>query len=139
MTHDERSYEGSYESYDALTDGPLDPFLEDASDLAALFSDPDPIEPLSDAERSDILVDLEELRAFRTTLAPRGIHGICVECADCGEQHYFSWDLMASNLRSLLGEGRTQIHEPPFEPRPECYVSWDYARGYTDAVRTSAQ
>jgi hypothetical protein len=26
------------------------------------------------------------------------------------------------------------VHEPAAEPLPEAYVSWDYARGFTDAL-----
>jgi Family of unknown function (DUF5319) len=62
------------------------------------------------------------------------VEGIAVECGDCGELHYFSWDLMAANLYALLGEGRTHVHEPAYEPNAHAYVSWDYARGYTDAI-----
>ena len=80
--------------------------------------------------------DLAELAEFRAALEPVGVDGIIVECADCGEQHFFGWDLMAANLRALLGEGRTHVHEPAFAPDPEAYVSWDYARGYTDARAT---
>jgi hypothetical protein len=117
-----------------LDDGPLDPFLDDPSDPAALLDDSEPAQPLSDDERADVLADLAELAEFRTTLASQGVEGIAVECGDCGEQHFFGWDLMAANLRALLGEGRTHVHEPAFAPDPESYVSWDYARGYTDAV-----
>ena len=120
-----------------LDDGPLDPFLDDPSDPAALLDDNEPAQPLSDDERADVLADLAELAEFRTTLDPQGIDGITVECGDCGEQHFFGWDLMAANLRALLGEGRTHVHEPAFAPDPEAYVTWDYARGYTDAVNTS--
>jgi len=81
-----------------------------------------------------VLADLAELAEFRNTLTPHGVHGITVECADCGEQHFFGWNLMAANLRALLGEGRTHVHEPAFSPNEDAYVSWDYARGYTDAV-----
>jgi Family of unknown function (DUF5319) len=119
-----------------IDDGPLDPFLGDPSDPADLFDDHEPAQPLSDDERADVLADLAELGEFRTTLDPQGIDGITVECADCGEQHFFGWDLMAANLRALLGEGRTHVHEPAFAPDPEAYVTWDYARGYTDAVNT---
>ncbi len=117
-----------------LDDGPLDPFLGDPEDPAALLDDPEPAEPLSDDERADVLADLEELAQFRATLAPHGVEGISVECADCGEQHFFGWDLMAANLRALLGEGRTHVHEPAYSPDHDAYVSWDYARGYCDAV-----
>ena len=118
-----------------LEDGPVDPFLGDPSDPAALLDDPDPAPPLSDDERSDVQADLAELAEFRDSLEPTGVHGISVECADCGEQHFFGWDLMAANLRALLGEGRTHVHEPAYAPDFDAYVSWDYARGYTDALR----
>jgi hypothetical protein len=118
-----------------LDDGPLDPFLDDPDDPASLFEESEPPQPLSDDEREDVLADLTELATFRATLAPQGVEGITVDCGDCGEQHYFSWDLMAANLRALLGEGRTHVHEPAFSPDSDAYVSWDYARGYTDAVQ----
>jgi hypothetical protein len=120
-------------------DGPVDPFLNDPHDPAAVLDGPEPIEPLSDEERSEVLADLSELSDFRRALEPRGILGVAVECGDCGEQHYFSWDLMAANLRALIGEGRTHVHEPAFEPDPEAFVSWDYARGYTDATKAAAR
>lgn len=119
-----------------LDDGPLDPFLGDPDDPAALLDEGEPAQALSDDERADVLADLNELASFRTALGTQGVDGITVDCADCGEQHYFGWDLMAANLRALLGEGRTHVHEPAFAPDHEAYVSWDYARGYTDAVQT---
>ena len=114
--------------------GPLDPFLGDPDDPAALLDAIEPAPPLSDGEVADVQADLVELAEFRTVLAPVGVDGIIVECADCGEQHFFGWDLMAANLQALLGEGRTHVHEPAFAPDPDAYVSWDYARGYADAV-----
>lgn len=117
-----------------LDDGPLDPFLDDPADPAALLEDHEPAQPLSDEERSDVLADLTELAEFRRALEPQGVEGITVECADCGEQHFFGWELMAANLRALLGEGRTHVHEPAYNPDQDAYVSWDYARGYIDAV-----
>jgi hypothetical protein len=126
----------------SLDDGPLDPFLDDPVDPTAAFDDSEeaaPVEPLSDEERADVLADLQELTGFRAALEPRGVLGIAVECADCGEQHYFSWDLMSANLRALLGHGRTHVHEPAFDPTPEAYVSWDYARGYADATQAAAR
>jgi len=119
-----------------LDDGPLDPFLDDPSDPAALLDDNEPAMPLSDDERADVLADLAELAEFRTTLDPQGIDGITVECGDCGEQHFFGWDLMATNLRALLGNGRTHVHEPAYAPEYDAFVSWEYARGYNDALRT---
>lgn len=118
-----------------LDDGPLDPFLGDPDDPAGLLDDSEPAQPLSDDERADVLADLAELTEFRVTLEPHGIAGIAVDCGDCGEQHFFGWDLMAANLRALLGEGRAHVHEPAFAPDQDAYVSWDYARGYADAVQ----
>jgi hypothetical protein len=117
-----------------MEDGPLDPFLGDPNDPAALLEDTEPAEPLTASERRDVEADILELDEFRATLAPVGVDGIAVECADCGEQHFFSWDLMSANLRALLGEGRTHVHEPAYSPDHDAYVTWDYARGYTDAV-----
>ena len=117
-----------------LDDGPLDPFLGDPADPAGLLEDAEPAQPLSDDERADVLADLAELAEFRQALEPHGVEGITVECSDCGEQHFFGWDLMAANLHALLGEGRTHVHEPAYSPDQDAYVTWDYARGYTDAV-----
>jgi hypothetical protein len=117
-----------------LGDGPLDPFDGDPDDPAAHLDDAEPIEPLSAEERADVEDDLAELADFQQALEPVGVHGITVECGDCGEQHFFAWDLMTANLQALLDEGRTQVHEPAFAPDPDAYVSWEYARGYADAV-----
>lgn len=114
--------------------GPLDPFLGDPNDPSSLLDDLDPVEPLTDTDRREIAADLADLEEFEAALTPHGILGIVVDCGDCGEQHFFSWALMAANLRSLLGDGRTGIHEPAAEPMPEAYVTWDYARGFTDAL-----
>lgn len=115
-------------------EGPLDPFLDDPDDPAALLDDMEPAQPLGPEELADVRADIAELEEFRTVLGPIGVKGIIVECGDCGDQHYFAWALMTANLRALLGEGRTHVHEPAFAPDPESYVSWDYARGYADAV-----
>lgn len=120
-------------------DGPLDPFLGDPDDPSDLLDDIEPMQPLTAQELQDVRADLADLAEFRAVLEPIGIEGIIVECGDCGEQHYFNWALMAANLRALLGEGRTHVHEPAYAPDPESYVSWDYARGYTDAVHALSQ
>jgi hypothetical protein len=114
--------------------GPLDPFLDDPDDLTILFDDVEPAAPLTEAERADVAADLAELLEFKAALGPRGINGVVVDCADCGEPHFFSWALMEANLRALLGHGTAHAHEPAFDPDPRAFVSWDYARGYTDAL-----
>ncbi|MEO6702338.1 MAG: DUF5319 domain-containing protein [Jatrophihabitantaceae bacterium] len=124
----------SHDSFPDPLGGPLDPFLDDPNDPSSLLDDLDPVEPLTEQDRREIAEDLAELSEFEAALSPHAIHGIVVDCGDCGEQHYFSWALMAANLRSLLGNGRTGVHEPAAEPTPDSYVTWDYARGFTDAL-----
>ena len=123
-------------------DSPLDPFLGDPADPAAALAsleDLDGIDaPLTPTEREDVLADIEDLDVFQALLSGRGIRGIVVECADCGESHYFGWDLMRSNLRHLLDVGRTRVHEPAFGPDPARYVSWEYARGFADGAFAAA-
>lgn len=126
-------------------DGPRDPFLDDPNDPSAVLAElDDPAAPvvaevLGEADRDGIVADLEALDEFRRVLAPQGLRGLVVECDDCGELHYFSWELMTANLRALLGEGRNHVHEPAYSPDAADYVSWDYARGYVDAVDALAQ
>src|SRR6266516_4237311 len=125
-------------------DAPLDPFLGDPSDPAATLDDLDddpPVagEPLTPAEREDVLADLEDLEIFQTLLSPRGVRGIVVECEDCGESHFFGWELMRGNLRHLLDAGRTRVHEPAYGPDPTRYVSWEYARGFADGAFAAAE
>ncbi len=95
--------------------------------------------PLSPAEREDVLADMADLEIFEVLLAPRGIRGIVVDCDDCGEPHFFSWELMRGNLIHLLDAGQTRVHEPAYRPDPAHYVSWEYARGFADGVMAEAQ
>ena len=95
--------------------------------------------PLTIEERAGVLDDLAELEVFRTLLEPTGVKGIVVDCPDCDEEHHVDWALMAANLRQLLDEGQTGRHEPPFDPDPDDYVSWDYASGYADGVAATAE
>jgi hypothetical protein len=122
---------------------PIDPFAGDPNDpvaeLAAL--DDEPVEaptPLTLDEREEVVSDLADLDGFQTLLEARGVRGLVVDCASCDEPHYFAWALLRANLRHLLEEGETRVHEPAFSPDPGDYVSWDYARGYADAVMDAA-
>jgi Family of unknown function (DUF5319) len=115
-------------------DSPIDPFSGDPADPASVLGDDDISEPLSPEEREEVLADLEDLEMFRALLEIRGVRGLVVDCDDCDEPHYFSWDLLAGNLRHLLDVGQTRMHEPAFNPDPASYVSWDYARGFADGV-----
>jgi hypothetical protein len=118
--------------------GGVTPF-DDASgpDFGPL--DPAGQPPLTMEERAGVLDDLAELEVFRTLLEPTGIKGIVVDCPDCDEEHHVDWALMQANLRQLLDEGQTGRHEPPFDPDPDDYVSWDYASGYADGVAATAE
>jgi hypothetical protein len=120
---------------------PLDPFAGDPHDPAAAFGDldDDQPEPLTPAERADVVTDLADLDGFQQLLETRGIRGLVVDCQDCEEPHYFGWDLLRANLRHLLDVGETRIHEPAHAPDPTAYVSWDYARGYADAILEAAE
>ncbi len=119
-------------------DIPRDPFAGDPDDptaeLAALDDDDGDPEPLTAQEREEVVADLADLDGFQTLLELRGVRGLVVDCASCDEPHYFAWDLLRANLRHLLDRGETRVHEPAFSPDPQDYVSWDYARGYADAV-----
>ena len=121
---------------------PRDPFLDDPVDPAALIEDDETDDvrtPLSPDEREDVLTDLSDLEVYRALLEPRGVRGLVVDCDDCDEPHYFGWDLLRANLRHLLDEGRTRVHEPAFAPDPAEYVTWDYARGYADGALEAAE
>ncbi len=111
------------------SDLPGEPYAEDADDAEHV--------PLTPEEREDIVVDLEDLEVYRALLEPTGIKGIVIDCPDCETIHHIGWALMQSNLRQLLDEGITGLHEPPYDPDPAEYVTWEYARGYADGVVAS--
>lgn len=117
-------------------DPPPDPFDGDPHDPSAALGDAlsPPPEPLTPAEREELIADLADLDGFQQLLEPRGVRGLVVDCHDCGEAHYFAWDLLRANLRYLLERGDSHVHEPAHSPDPAAYVSWDYARGFADAI-----
>lgn len=122
-----------------MHDEPIDPFAGDPADPAADLSELDDADDevggeLSAAEREDVLEDLADLEIYQALLGPVGIRGLVVDCEDCREPHYFDWDLLRGNLRHLLESGRPRVHEPAFDPDPDHYVTWEYARGYADGV-----
>jgi hypothetical protein len=116
--------EDGFEDDDELDDG-FDDGLDDG------FDD----EPLDEAETALVRQDLTDLADFREAFEPEGYRGVAVWCNDCIEEHYFPWDMLRENLQLLLATGETPVHEPAFQPEPERYVPWDYARGYVDALR----
>lgn len=118
---------------------PPDPFAGDPDDPARALEEPEPEEdePMSAAERAELLGDLADLAVYQALLEPRGVRGIVVDCGDCQEPHYHDWALLAASLEQLLNDGRMRPHEPAFDPDPASYVSWEYCRGYADGVTAS--
>jgi hypothetical protein len=121
-------------------DEPIDPFAGDPADPSRELADLDDVEPeepgdaLTSTEREDVLEDLADLEIYQTLLTPLGVRGLVIECEDCHEPHYFDWDQLRGNLRHLLDSGRPRVHEPAYDPDPDHYVTWEYARGYADGV-----
>jgi len=91
-------------------------------------------EPLDGEERKNIEADLIDLGAMRGVFEPQGVKGVVVACPDCGEDHYYGWDLLKESLQHMLTTGEPRMHEPAYEPREEEYVLWDYGKGYVDAL-----
>jgi hypothetical protein len=119
-----------------VNDEPIDPFKDDPTPgLSDDAGDDDPtLDPLTEVERQDVLEDLADLEIYQALLGPVGIRGLVIECEDCHEPHYFDWDLLRGNLRHLLSSGRPRVHEPAYDPDPDHYVTWEYAKGYADGV-----
>jgi hypothetical protein len=93
--------------------------------------------PLEGAEARDVRADLDDLGAMRAIFAPQGVKGVVIDCPDCGEQHFYEWELLRENLEHLLTTGEPRMHEPAFEVREDEYIEWDYGRGYVDALAES--
>jgi Family of unknown function (DUF5319) len=116
-------------------DEPLDPFRDDPADPSTDLDETDEaLDPLTEDERHDVEEDLADLETFQALLTPAGIRGLVIDCDDCREPHYFDWALLRANLRHLLDSGRPRVHEPAYDPDPDHYVTWEYARGYSDGV-----
>ncbi len=100
---------------------------------------PDPDEPLDEDEREALRQDLVDVQVLKEVLGSKGIKGAVFYCPDCDEDHFLGWDLLHGNLTQLLKEGESPVHEPAFEPDPNEYVSWDYARGFLDGYESYEQ
>ena len=112
-------------------DLPPDPFNKE--DDPSLFLDPvDPPMNLSTEDLVEIQTELRELNLFKKVLGSQGIRGLVNYCEDCGELHYYDWNILLSHYQQLLVERQSQPHEPAFNVDPSLYVSWDYCRGYCD-------
>ena len=92
--------------------------------------------PMDENERDLLRQDLIDVRALREMLGGRGLKGAVFYCPDCEEDHFLTWDLLEGNLEQLLNHGDSPVHEPAFDPNPDEYVSWDYARGFLDGYES---
>jgi len=93
----------------------------------------EPVE-LTRQERRDIEADLDDLGAMRGVFSAQGVKGVVIACQDCGENHYYEWDLLRDNLEHMLERGEPRMHEPAFDIAEEEYIQWDYGKGYVDAL-----
>lgn len=113
---------------------PPDPFAGDPADPAALLDAPEPGQPLSASERRAVEEDLADLTVYEALLGHQGVRGLVIACEDCQQDHFHEWDMLRANLLQLLVDGTVRPHEPAVDPNPDLYVSWDYCRGYADAM-----
>lgn len=113
---------------------PLDPFADDPNDPASFIEDDEVVEPLSERERAEVTQDLGYVRECMRRLRPRGIMGICFQCEDCEELHYYDWEIMEQNMLASLRGELPPVHEPSANPNVQAYVPWDYAMGYLDGL-----
>jgi predicted nucleic-acid-binding Zn-ribbon protein len=88
---------------------------------------------LEPAEEDDVRADLEDLAGMRQVFGAQGVKGVVIACPDCGENHFYEWELMRENLEHMLRFGEPRMHEPAFEVREDEYIQWDYGKGYIDA------
>lgn len=89
---------------------------------------------LDPEERESILEEIEDLASLRDVFEERGFKGVMITCAECGEDHYYDWDMLKESLANMLQTGEPLMHEPAVEPDPDQYISWDYGRGWLDAA-----
>ena len=100
---------------------------------------PEEEQPLDAEEREALRQDLLDVQVLREVLGSKGIKGTVFYCPDCDEDHFLTWELLSGNLEELLEQGESPVHEPAFDPDPDEYVSWDYARGFLDGYESFEQ
>ena len=101
--------------------------------------EPEEEEPIGAEERDALRQDLLDVQVLKEVLGSKGIKGTVFYCPDCDEDHFLTWELLSGNLEELLQQGESPVHEPAFDPDPDEYVSWDYARGFLDGYESFEQ
>ncbi len=89
---------------------------------------------LEPGEEQDVRADLEDLVGMRRVFQSHGVKGVVIACPDCGENHFYEWDLLKENYEHMLATGEARMHEPAFEVHEDEYIQWDYGKGYIDAL-----
>jgi hypothetical protein len=110
-------------------DDPIDEPVEGQGDEPQ-----DPPFTLDTQEEENVRADLEDLHDMREMFGPQGVKGVVIACPDCGENHFYEWDLLKENLEHMLQTGEPRMHEPAFDVREDEYIQWDYGKGYIDAL-----
>ena len=90
--------------------------------------------PLDSQERENVEADLGDLSSMREVFEGQGAKGVVINCTDCGENHFYGWDLLRDSLEHMLRTGEPRMHEPAYSPKEDDYVVWDYGKGYVDAL-----
>ena len=49
-------------------------------------------------------------------------------CEDCGDDHYYGWDVMETHFLTLLAGHNSPVHEPEFAPDITRYAPWGVLR-----------
>jgi Family of unknown function (DUF5319) len=101
---------------------------------------PSPDDPMDEpydltaAEREDIAADIVDLEAMRVVFQSQGAKGVVIACQDCGQNHFYEWELLRENLEHMLSTGEPRMHEPAYGIAEDEYIQWDYGKGYVDAL-----
>ena len=64
---------------------------------------------------------------MRQVFHAQGVKGVVIACPDCGENHYYEWELLKDNLEHMLHTGEPRMHEP----------AWEIARTSTSSGTTA--
>jgi hypothetical protein len=89
---------------------------------------------LGEQEREDIAADLDDLGSMRGVFLPQGVKGVVIACQECGQNHFYEWELLRDNLEHMLSTGEPRMHEPAWDIQEDEYIQWDYGKGYVDAL-----
>ncbi len=89
---------------------------------------------LEPEEEENVRADLDDLGGMRQVFETQGVKGVVIACPDCGENHFYEWELLKENLEHMLDTGEPRLHEPAYEVREDQYIQWDYGKGYIDAL-----